>query len=145
MNEEWKNNSWGGGLSPAGVERLKLAIVKQAADDYVDIKAGFVLETSECNLRELNHFFQSDWYESLCKIAPDYLIKELERKIKNMVLKYTIAKEKGSSRYYVHKVDNPSPIPDTYGTKKQALHIAAKLNELPYRDYMKVRRKAGVK
>lgn len=32
----------------------------------------------------------------------------------------------------------------TLWAKKQALHKAAKLNDLGYKDYMKVRRKAGM-
>ena len=134
----------GGGLSPIGIENLKIAIVKQAADDYIDLRGGFAVETAECNLKEIKRFFQSDWYSLLSKVNPDYILEELERKLKKMELKYTIAKERGSSHYYVHEVGNPSPIPNTYGTKKQALHKAAKLNDLGYKDYMKVRRKAGM-
>lgn len=102
------------------------------------------METAECNLKEIKRFFHSDWYSLLSKVNPDYILEELERKLKKMELKYTIAKERGSSHYYVHEVGNPSPIPNTYGTKKQALHKAAKLNDLGYKDYMKVRRKAGM-
>lgn len=137
-------SSHGGGLSPVGIENLKIAIVKQAADDYIDLRGGFAIETAEYNLKEIERFFHSDWYSLLSKVNPDYILEELERKLKKMVLKYTIAKERGSSRYYVHEVGNPSPIPNTYGTKKQALHKAAKLNDLGYKDYMKVRRKEGV-
>ena len=129
----------GGGLSPIGIENLKIAIVKQAADDYIDLRGGFAVETAECNLKEIKRFFHSDWYSLLSKVNPDYILEELERKLKKM-----IAKERGSSHYYVHEVGNPSPIPNTYGTKKQALHKAAKLNDLGYKEYMKVRRKAGM-
>lgn len=143
MYEQWEKQSRGG-LSPVGIENLKIAIVKQAADDYIDLRGGFAVETAECNLKEIKRFFHSDWYSLLSKVNPDYILEELERKLKKMELKYTIAKERGSSHYYVHEVGNPSPIPNTYGTKKQALHKAAKLNDLGYKDYMKVRRKAGM-
>lgn len=61
-----------------------------------------------------------------------------------MILKYTVSKQKGSSRYYVHEVGSKEPIHGTLGTKKQALHRAAKMNDLDYKDYMRVRRRDGV-
>jgi hypothetical protein len=135
----------GGELHEIGVDNLRCAIVEQAANDYIDLLAGFAVPTTECNVSELLKFFRSDWYGMLCKIDPEYLIENLERKAKKMVLKYTISKEKGSHRFYVHTVDDPAPIPGTYGNKKQALHKAAKLNDLDFKDYMRVRRRDGVK
>ena len=44
----------------------------------------------------------------------------------------------------MHEVGNKEPIPGTLGTKKQALHRAAKMNDLDYKDYMRVRRRDGV-
>jgi hypothetical protein len=44
----------------------------------------------------------------------------------------------------VHEVGSKEPIPGTLGTKKQALHRAAKMNDLDYKDYMRVRRRDGV-
>jgi hypothetical protein len=55
-------------------------------------------------------------------------------------MEYTISKEKGSSRYYVHLEGDKTPIPGTYGTKKQALHKAAFFNGMGYKEYMKVRK-----
>lgn len=55
-----------------------------------------------------------------------------------------VSKQKGSSRYYVHEVGSKEPIPGTLRTKKQALHRAAKMNDLDYKDYMRVRRRDGV-
>ena len=135
----------GGGLSLVGIDNLRCAIVEQAATDYVDLLAGFVVPSADCNVDEIRKFFHSDWYNLLCNIDPEYLIENLERKAKKMVLKYTISKEKGSHRYYVHSVDDPTPIPNTYGNKKQALHKAARLNDLDYKDYMRVRRRDGTK
>lgn len=57
---------------------------------------------------------------------------------------YRESEKKGSSRYYVHEVGSKEPIPGTLGTKKQALHRAAKMNDLDYKDYMRVRRRDGV-
>lgn len=45
MYEQWEKQSRGG-LSPVGIENLKIAIVKQAADDYVNLRGGFAVETA---------------------------------------------------------------------------------------------------
>ena len=62
-----------------------------------------------------------------------------------MKLTYTVSKEKGSSRWYAHKVGFPNiPVMSergTFGTKKNALHIAADSMGLPYKEYMEIRRK----
>jgi hypothetical protein len=101
--------------------------VEQAVDDYFSLLAGFITPTTNCNITELERFFYSDWFSILCKLEPDYIIENLKR-----------------SRYYVHEVGNKEPIPGTLGTKKQALHRAAKMNDLDYKDYMRVRRRDGV-
>ena len=119
-----------------GLGNLRFGIVEQAVDDYLSLLAGFIVPTTNCNLAELERFFYSDWFSVLCKLEP--------RKAKKMILKYIVSKQKGSSRYYVHEVGSKEPIPGTLGTKKQALHRAAKMNDLDYKDYMRVRRRDGV-
>lgn len=130
-----------------GLENLRFGIVEQAIDDYLSILAGFIVPTTDCNLAELERFFYSDWFSVLCKLEPEFIIESLKRKAKKMILKYTVSKQKGSSRYYVHEVGSKEPIHGTLGTKKQALHRAAKMNDLDYKDYkdyMRVRRRDGV-
>jgi len=57
-----------------------------------------------------------------------------------MELTYVVRKEKGG-RYYVHHKDTPEkPIPGSFGDKKQALRSAAKLMNIPYKEYMKLRK-----
>ncbi len=58
-----------------------------------------------------------------------------------MIMKYEAHKEHGNNRWYVTEVGSKEPIPGTYGTKKRALHTAAKMNGLNYKDYMKIRKK----
>lgn len=64
-----------------------------------------------------------------------------------MNLTYTVSKEKGG-QWYAHAVGYPG-IPcmitgcKTFGSKKNALHNAALMMGLPYKDYMALRRKAG--
>jgi len=131
-------------LCDKGLENLRYGIVEKAIDDYFCLLAGFIAPTEDCNLGELERFFLSDWFSMLCTLDSDFIMDNLKRKAKKMILKYTVSKQKGSSRYYVHEVDCKEPIPGTLGTKKQALHRAAKLNDLDYKDYMRVRRRDGV-
>ena len=62
-----------------------------------------------------------------------------------MKLAYTVSKEKGTSRWYAPAVGFPN-IPciidgsPTFGTKKDALHNAANMQGLPYKEYMALRR-----
>ena len=69
---------------------------------------------------------------------------EVMQHINDMVMKYEVHKEHGSSRWYVTEVGCKEPIPGTYGTKKRALHTAAKMNGLDYKDYMRIRRRDGM-
>ena len=126
------------------VTDLRFWIIEQAAIDYVDLLAGFKSPTTDCNVGECRRFFRSQWFHSLCDLDPEQVINRLERKAKTMVMKYEVHKEHGSSRWYVTEVGCKEPIPGTYGTKKRALHTAAKMNGLDYKDYMRVRRRDGM-
>ena len=63
-----------------------------------------------------------------------------------MELTYTVSKEKGSNRYYAHRVDrSDNPVMSesgAYGTKKHAFHVAAEAMGISYKEYMKLYRKA---
>ncbi len=64
-----------------------------------------------------------------------------------MKLNFTISKEKGG-QWYAHRVGFSS-IPcaidgcRTFGDKKNALHNAAIMQGLPYKEYMRLRNKEG--
>lgn len=131
-------------MTNKGIDNLKFGIIEQAAIDYVDLPAGFKSPTTDCNVDECRRFFRSQWFHSLCDLDPEQVINRLERKAKTMVMKYEVHKEHGSSRWYVTEVGCKEPIPGTYGTKKRALHTAAKMNDLDYKDYMRVRRRDGM-
>ncbi len=64
-----------------------------------------------------------------------------------MNITYDVAKEKGSKMYFAFNVDNPNvPVAGakgTYGTKKDALHNAAEMMGISYKDYMKLRRECA--
>lgn len=94
---------------------------------------------------ELERFFDSDWYEVLTDVDKDYLLRKLKERVAQMVLIYTVAKEKGSSMYYVCKVGEESErLTPLYTTKKKALHKAAEMQGEDYKTYMKIRRRDGV-
>ena len=58
-------------------------------------------------------------------------------------MEYTVGKEKGSSRYYVCRVGDNTPLTQNYSEKKKALKAAAELEGLTYKEYMKLYRKEG--
>lgn len=53
---------------------------------------------------------------------------------------YTVQKEKGSSRYYVCKVEDNKPI--MHGDKKRIYRLAAKMNNIELKTFIKMK-KAG--
>lgn len=55
-------------------------------------------------------------------------------------MEYTIAKEKGSNRYYVCLVSDKTPIPGTYSDKKKAIKTAAKKNSMDVKSFLKFRK-----
>ena len=62
-----------------------------------------------------------------------------------MKLAYTVSKLKGSSKWYAHHIDfpnRPCAVNDypVFGTKKDALHIAATMQGVSYKEYMTLRR-----
>ena len=65
-----------------------------------------------------------------------------------MKLTYTVSRDKESGLWYAHMVGFPY-IPcmidgrATFGNKINALHNAAMMMYLPYKDYMDLRRKQG--
>ena len=58
------------------------------------------------------------------------------------MLEYTVVKEKGSNRYYVCRVGEENiPLTSRFTAKKKALHKAAEMEGLDYKEYMSLRRK----
>lgn len=126
------------------LDNLRFGIIEAAANDYFELLAGFRTPTTDCNVEECRRFFRSQWFHELCDLDPEHIMHSLERKAKTMIMKYEARKEHGSSRWYVTEVGSKEPIPGTYGTKKRALHTAAKMNGVDYKDYMRIRRRDGV-
>ena len=128
-----------------GYDLLRYAIVEKEINDYLDLLARFDVPTQDKNITLSEKFFRSHWFTLLCDLDPEYVMETVRRKAKTMVLKYSIAKEKGSSNYYVYAIGDKTPIAGTRSNKRKALRKAAELNGLDYKDYMRVRRREGVK
>ena len=126
-----------------GYQLLANAIVEQAADDYFNVLAGFPTPP-DITREKLEKFFHSEWYDLLTNLNADYLIQKIKEEAAKMILEYTVAKEKGSSRYYVIKVGETERLSNFYTTKKKALHKAAELQGIEYKTYMKIRRRDGI-
>lgn len=127
-----------------GYELLRYAIVEQEINDYFDLLARFEVPTQDNNITLSEKFFRSQWFTCLCDLDPEYVMETVRKKAKTMVLRYSIAKEKGSSNYYVFAIGDKTPIAGTRSNKRKALRKAAELNGLDYKDYMRVRRREGV-
>lgn len=124
---------------------LTNAIIERAAIDYFELLAGFVPPRSNCNINEIEKFFRSSYYESMTTLDADYLMQRIKEEAAKMVLEYTVSKEKGSSRYYVCRVgEEKTPLTRRYTTKKKALHKAAEMQGIEYKNYMRIRRRDGV-
>lgn len=122
---------------------LANAIVKQAADDYFNLLAGFNMipvDTEKlCTKRKLQKFFSSDYYKILTKLNGEKLMKELKDKANNMVLKYIVSKEKNSRHYYIYQLGQEAmPLSKGYIYKEEAQRIAAKMQNVSYLHYKKI-------
>ena len=51
------------------IRRLIAAILLQAISDYRALQSGQVTECNEFNMKELNKFFSSDWFDELCEMC----------------------------------------------------------------------------
>lgn len=124
---------------------LTNAIIERAAIDYFELLAGFVPTRSNCNINEIEKFFRSSYYESMTTLDADYIMQRIKEEAAKMVLEYTVSKEKGSSQYYVCRVgEEKTPLTRRYTTKKKALHKAAEMQGIEYKNYMSIRRRDGV-
>ena len=73
-------------------QELCFAIVRKAADDYIDVlrklwKSGVSVQAKRKLLKdkiELESFFHSEWYEFLCDIPPEKLMRGCIGKAKEL-------------------------------------------------------------
>lgn len=58
------------------------------------------------------------------------------------MLEYIVLKQKGSSQYCVFRTgEEKTPLTKPYPTKKKAMHKAAELEGIDYKQYMTIRRR----
>lgn len=55
-------------------------------------------------------------------------------------MNYEVSKEKGNENWFCYEISSNNIIPDSYGDKKKALKIAAKLNSLTLKEFLKSRK-----
>lgn len=62
-----------------GAHNLMYGIIERAVNDYRDLLMHKRPPQSDCNIRELENFFHSEWFALLTdyKIDPDWLIKTI--------------------------------------------------------------------
>lgn len=62
-----------------------------------------------------------------------------------MNITYDVSKQKGSALWYPHRIESPRVAAGPLAGKKTALHAAANLMGVSYKDYMDMRRKSREK
>ena len=63
---------------------LRMAIVRQAADDYIRAKKLLKIQPDNClaqrTVQEVRKFIRGKWYATICDINPDFLLRALDAK-----------------------------------------------------------------
>lgn len=124
------------------------AIVEAAIDDYFRLKAGFISPSNDCSIEELTSFFKSEYYESMCKLSGEYIMRELDKRAAKCILKYVVARG-SDGRYYIHNYDHYQTMDrvknaNGYSSHYYAQRKAAHMNELDYKDYVLCCKRDGV-
>ena len=127
-----------------GYDLLRTAIVRQACEDYFNIKAGFTLPEGDKSIPSCVKFFKSEWFSQLCDLDGDYLIKMLNEKAASMVLKVDISKDE-DGMWFCHTVKHPEDIlsEERFKKKDQAITKAAELQKISTKYYRLIRRREG--
>ena len=63
------------------LEELCNAIIVQAANDYKSLLTGKTKETARCNKKEIETFFESDWFKALSDADGKVLVSDLRKNI----------------------------------------------------------------
>ena len=63
---------------------LRMAIVRQAADDYIRAKKMLKIQPdnhlAQRTVREVRKFIRGNWYATICDINPDFFLRALDEK-----------------------------------------------------------------
>ncbi|HPA61317.1 MAG TPA: hypothetical protein PLS01_07100 [Clostridia bacterium] len=83
------DQTWTGVLQQEGImtdetDDLRMAIVRQAADDYIRAKKLLKIQPDNClaqrTVQEVRKFIRGKWYATICDINPDFLLRALDAK-----------------------------------------------------------------
>lgn len=135
-------------ITPEGCERLANAIVRQAADDYLSVKARFhrsdddwknTVSGRKKKEDDLVKFFHSDWYELLTNLDGDTLIRMLDEKASKMALIYDVVEI--DNKWYVCKRGCKELLSEGFRKKKSAIYEASKMQDTYISDYVRIRKR----
>ena len=125
-------------MDKRGIENLRYGIVEQAIEDYIQIKARIKKESAECSLNELKRFFGSGYYEFLCDIDGDKMIRMLDKKAMSMRITYRVYCY-NSHHYEVYPANkNMQWVPQKWRGSNGAHIKARKLSNVEQRFYHKL-------
>lgn len=64
-----------------GLDNLRYAVVELAIKDYKALLLGKKSPTTDCNVTELESFFRSGWYRTLCDYDGERLISQIREQV----------------------------------------------------------------
>lgn len=121
---------------PEFYENLISAIIDRAMMDYVEMMIGILEETTTCNCKECERFFNGPLFSMMSDIDGPALIQKCKQAAERVKLEYAVSGKSG--KWYVHKLDDTQPIGPYYKTKFAAMERAATLNGLNGKLYAKL-------
>ena len=68
-------------LNSYGLENLRYAILRQAVAECTGILSHTLKETADCNKRELEKFFKSQWFNEICDYDGNNLMKKIKEQV----------------------------------------------------------------
>lgn len=91
-------------------QHLAEAIVARALQDYHDLRTTPIVETEDCNLKELYEFFRSTYFKSLTDADPEYLLDQINQRTAQIVRDHPLVRGKTGRFYYVCKLEDIADI-----------------------------------
>lgn len=64
-----------------GLDNLRYAVVELAVKDYRALLLGKKIPTADCNISELERFFRSGWYRTLCDYDGEMLMSQIREQV----------------------------------------------------------------
>ena len=64
-----------------GLDNLRYAVVELAVKDYRALLLGKKIPTADCNISELERFFRSGWYRTICDYDGEMLMSQIREQV----------------------------------------------------------------